>query len=123
MSTSKLLKQLKSIVGPKYVTEEICDWLVYSKDYSIEGIADDYTPDLVVRPGSVEEIEKIVGVANEFEVPLNTWGAGTSMSGNPLAVHHGIVLDTKRMNQVLEVDSENLTITVQAGVTRAGTSL
>ncbi|MGD9382065.1 MAG: FAD-binding oxidoreductase, partial [Candidatus Thorarchaeota archaeon] len=114
---SPLFDRLKNIVGPEYVTEELCDRLVYSKDYSIEGIADDYTPDLVVKPGSVEEIEQIVAAASEFKVPLYTWGAGTSMSGNPLAVYHGIVLDIKRMNRILEVDPANLTITVQAGAT------
>ncbi len=116
---TSLYQQLKVIVGPEYVTEELCDRLVYSKDYSIEGIADDYTPDFVVKPGSVDEIERIIALANEFKMPLYTWGAGTSMSGNPLAVHRGIVLDTKRLNQVLEVDPDNLTITVQAGATMA----
>jgi glycolate oxidase len=109
--------KLKEIVGEKYVSSELCDRLVYSKDYSIEGIADDYTPDIVVKPGSSDEVAQIVMIANQMDVPIYTWGGGTSMSGNPLAVERGIVLDIKRLNKVLEVDPANLTITVQAGTT------
>jgi glycolate oxidase len=109
--------KLREIVGEKYVSGELCDRLVYSKDYSIEGIADDYTPDIVVKPGSSDEVVQIVKIANQMDVPIYTWGGGTSMSGNPLAVEHGIVLDMKRLNKVLEVDPANLTITAQAGTT------
>jgi glycolate oxidase len=113
-----LLEQaLIDIVGEKYVSSELCDRLAYSKDYSIEGIADDYTPDIVVKPATTDEIVRIVHTASRLNVPLYTWGGGTSMSGNPLAVEPGIVLDMKRLNRVLEVDPANLTITVQAGAT------
>ncbi len=108
---------LRDIVGSKFVSGELCDRLVYSKDYSVEGIADDYTPDIIVKPGTSDEVAAVVMVANEMNVPIYTWGGGTSMSGNPLAVEHGIVLDMKRLNQVLEVDPDNLTITAQAGTT------
>ena len=111
----ELEKALIEVVGKKYVSSELCDRLVYSKDYSIEGIADDYTPDIIVKPGTSEEVERVVKLANKMNVPIYTWGGGTSMSGNPLAVEQGIVLDLKRLNQVLNVDAENLTITAQAG--------
>ncbi|NIR66527.1 MAG: FAD-binding oxidoreductase, partial [candidate division Zixibacteria bacterium] len=113
----KVEEKLRKIIGEKFVSSELCDRLVYSKDYSIEGIADDYTPDIIVKPGTTDEVVEVVKIANEMNVPIYTWGAGTSMSGNPLAVERGIVLDMKRLNQVLEVDSDNLTITAQAGTT------
>ncbi len=112
---SKLEKLLVDIVDKKYVSSELCDRLVYSKDYSIEGIADDYIPDIIVKPGTADEVVEVVKIANHQNVPIYTWGGGTSMSGNPLAVERGIVLDMKRLNQVLEVDADNLTITAQAG--------
>ncbi|MGY5858954.1 MAG: FAD-binding oxidoreductase [Candidatus Thorarchaeota archaeon] len=113
----KIEEKLVELLGSKYVSSELCDRLVYSKDYSIEGIADDYTPDIIVKPGTPDEVARVVTLANEMNIPLYTWGGGTSMSGNPLAVEHGIVLDMKRLNQVLEVDADNLTITAQAGTT------
>ena len=112
-----LERALIEIAGQKYVSSELCDRLVYSKDYSIEGIAEDYTPDIIVKPGTSDEVARVVALANKMSIPIYTWGGGTSMSGNPLAVERGIVLDMKRLNQVLEVDAENLTITVQAGAT------
>ena len=114
---SMIEKKLRDIIGDKYVSSELCDRLVYSKDYSIEGIANDYTPDIIVKPGTADEVAEVVKIANQMNVPIYTWGGGTSMSGNPLAVEHGIVLDMKRLNQVLEVDPDNLTITAQAGTT------
>lgn len=114
---SMIEKNLRDVIGDKYVSSELCDRLVYSKDYSIEGIADDYTPDIIVKPGTADEVAEVVKIANQMNVPIYTWGGGTSMSGNPLAVEHGIVLDMKRLNQVLEVDPDNLTITAQAGTT------
>ncbi|MHA2396446.1 MAG: FAD-binding oxidoreductase, partial [Candidatus Thorarchaeota archaeon] len=114
---SSVEKMLKDIVGNKFVSSELCDRLVYSKDYSIEGIADDYTPDIIVKPGTADEVAEVVKIVNQMNVPIYTWGGGTSMSGNPLAVEHGVVLDMKRLNQVLEVDPDNLTITAQAGTT------
>nr|KXH71736.1 MAG: hypothetical protein AM325_02560 [Candidatus Thorarchaeota archaeon SMTZ1-45] len=110
-------KMLIEIAGDRHVSSELCDRLVYSKDYSIEGIADDYTPDIIVKPGTSDEVVEVVKIANQMNVPIYTWGGGTSMSGNPLAVAHGIVLDMKRLNRVLEVDTDNLTITAQAGTT------
>ncbi|MFW9962460.1 MAG: FAD-binding oxidoreductase [Candidatus Sifarchaeia archaeon] len=110
-------KMLIDIVGKRHVSSELCDRLVYSKDYSIEGIADDYTPDIIVKPGTPDEVVEVVKIANHMNVPIYTWGGGTSMSGNPLAVEHGIVLDMKRLNKVLEVDVDNLIIRVQAGTT------
>ncbi|MFW9892117.1 MAG: FAD-binding oxidoreductase [Candidatus Thorarchaeota archaeon] len=110
-------EKLRKIVGEKFVSSELCDRLVYSKDYSIEGIADDYTPDIIVKPGTTDEVVEVVKIANDMNVPIYTWGGGTSMSGNSLAVERGIVLDMKRLNQVLEVDPDNLTITAQAGTT------
>lgn len=56
-------------------------------------------------------------MANDANVPVYTWGGGTTMSGNCLPVYGGIVLDMKRMNKIIEVDTENLTVTVQAGAT------
>jgi len=118
MTTSgSMYDRLVEIIGGEHVSKELCDRLVYSKDYSIEGIARDYTPDIVVVPADADEVVRVVEVANELDVPIYTWGAGTSMSGNPLAVEHGIVLDMKRMNRVLEVAPDNLTITVEAGAT------
>ena len=63
---------LTEIVGKEYVSSELCDRLVYSKDYSVEGIADDYTPDIIVKPGNTDEAVQIVEAAGKLKIPSST---------------------------------------------------
>jgi D-lactate dehydrogenase (cytochrome) len=69
----------------------------------------------VVWPGTVEEIAAILVYANGRALPVTTWGAGTSLEGNPIPVHGGIVLDTIRLDQILEVRPADFQVDVQAG--------
>jgi len=75
-------------------------------------------PDAVVFAESTEEVAFVVGLANEHRVPVIPYGAGSSLEGHLLAVQGGISIDVSRMNQVLRVNAEDLTVTVQAGVLR-----
>ncbi|MBA3591162.1 FAD-linked oxidase C-terminal domain-containing protein [Methylibium sp.] len=75
-------------------------------------------PDAVVYCESTEEVSFVVALANAHAVPVIAYGAGSSLEGHLLAVQGGVSLDLSRMNRVLRVDAEDLTITVQAGVTR-----
>jgi D-lactate dehydrogenase (cytochrome) len=59
-----------------------------------------------------------VKLASEYEVPVIPFGVGTSLEGHLLAVQGGISIDVSRMNKVLAVNAEDLTVTVQPGVTR-----
>jgi hypothetical protein len=54
----------------------------------------------------------------QYEVPVIPYGAGSSLEGHLLAVQGGISIDVSRMNQVLSVNAEDLTVTVQPGITR-----
>ena len=75
-------------------------------------------PDAVVYAETTEEVSLVARTCNEHGVPLIAFGAGSSLEGHFLAVEGGIVLDLSRMNRVLTVHTEDLTVTVQAGVTR-----
>ncbi len=75
-------------------------------------------PDVVVFAESVEEIAFVLGLAHAHAVPVIPYGTGTSLEGHVLAVQGGISLDVSRMNKILAVHAEDLTVTVQAGVTR-----
>lgn len=74
------------------------------------------TPDAVVQPVTEEELVKLVTWAGEQGVPLTPRGKATSGYGGTLPVRKGIVIDFHRMNRVLNVDTENRTVTVQSGV-------
>lgn len=75
-----------------------------------------HQPDIVVWPHSTADVQAIVRVADEHVVPLTAWGAGTSVEGNPIPVHGGIVMDFREMNQVLEIHANDFQVTVEPGV-------
>lgn len=75
-------------------------------------------PDGVVFAHSTEEVAWLARHCQTHQVPLIPYGAGSSLEGHILAVRGGICLDLTGMNQVIEVNPEDLTVTVQAGVTR-----
>jgi D-lactate dehydrogenase (cytochrome) len=75
-------------------------------------------PEAVVFAHSTEEVAEVARLCNEHRVPLIPYGVGSSLEGHLLAVQGGISLDLSQMNRVLAVNAEDLTATVQAGVTR-----
>ena len=75
-------------------------------------------PDAVVYAESTEDVAFVVALADRHSVPVIPFGVGSSLEGHLLAVQGGISIDLSRMNRVLSVNAEDLTVTVQAGVTR-----
>ena len=75
-------------------------------------------PEAVVFCESTEDVSFAVAAAAEHRVPVIPYGAGSSLEGHLLAVQGGVSVDVSRMNRVLRLDAEDLTVTVQAGVTR-----
>jgi D-lactate dehydrogenase (cytochrome) len=75
-------------------------------------------PDAVVYCESTDEVAAVVALAHEHAVPVIPYGAGSSLEGHLLAVQGGVSIDVSRMNRLLRVNPEDLTVTVQAGVTR-----
>jgi D-lactate dehydrogenase (cytochrome) len=75
-------------------------------------------PDAVVYAESTEDVAFIVELADRHAVPVIPFGVGSSLEGHLLAVQGGVSIDLSRMNAVLSVQPEDLTVTVQAGVTR-----
>jgi len=90
-------------------------------------INDDYThdempgygkfiPEVVVEAISCEEVSSVMKYAYENNIPITPRGSGTGLCGGAVAIHGGILLSLARMNRILELDEENLTITVESGV-------
>ena len=75
-------------------------------------------PAAVVFAESTKDVQDAVKLCDQFNVPVIAYGAGSSLEGHLLAVQGGITIDVSRMNQVLSVNTEDLTITVQPGITR-----
>ena len=75
-------------------------------------------PAVVVFAESTADVAQVVAWASEDRVPVIPFGVGSSLEGHLLAVQGGISIDVARMNRVLAVNPEDLTVTVQPGVTR-----
>jgi D-lactate dehydrogenase (cytochrome) len=80
---------------------------------------DPMPPEAVVFCESTEDVAAVVALANEYRVPVIAYGAGSSLEGHLLAVQGGVSIDVSRMNRVLRLHAEDLTVTVQPGVTRS----
>jgi glycolate oxidase len=81
-----------------------------------ESICAPNPPDAAVRAKSVEDIVHVLQAAEEFEVPVTPRGGGTGKSGGAIPIFGGIVLDTSKMNQILEIDRSNAVAVVEPGV-------
>ena len=75
-------------------------------------------PAAVVFAEGTQDVADAVKLASAYSVPVIPFGAGSSLEGHLLAVQGGISIDVNRMNKVLAVDADDLTVTVQPGVTR-----
>lgn len=75
-------------------------------------------PDAVVFCESTDEVAAVLKLADRYSVPVIPFGVGSSLEGHLLAVQGGISVDVSRMNRVLRVNPEDLTVVVEPGVTR-----
>ena len=75
-------------------------------------------PAAVVFAESTADVSDAIKLASEHNVPVIPFGVGSSLEGHLLAVQGGISIDVSRMNQILAINAEDLTVTVQPGVTR-----
>ncbi|MDG0856823.1 FAD-binding oxidoreductase [Roseateles puraquae] len=83
-----------------------------------ESVFDVPPPQAVVFVDTEAEVARVVSLCAAHRVPVIPYGAGSSLEGHLLAVQGGISLDVSRMDRVLRIDAEDLTVTVQPGVTR-----
>lgn len=73
-------------------------------------------PDIVVQAISTKEVAEVMKYAYENNIPVTPRGSGTGLVGAAVPLNGGIVIDLCRMNKILEMDEENLTLTVEPGV-------
>ncbi|MBC2580132.1 FAD-binding oxidoreductase [Clostridium sp. DJ247] len=73
-------------------------------------------PEAVVEVVSTEEVSKIMAYAYEKNIPVVARGSGTGLVGASVPIHGGIMINLTKMNKILEIDEENLTLTVEPGV-------
>lgn len=75
-----------------------------------------YLPDVVLEPLSTKEVSLILEYAFKNTIPVTPRGSGTGLCGGAVAIYGGILLSFAKMNEIIEIDEENLTVTTQPGV-------
>ncbi len=114
--------ELEDAVGASHVSISASDKLSYGVDYFwvsrmwVDKGRTPPQPDIVVRPGSAEEVCKVLKIANYYKIPVHTWGGGSGSQGSALPMAGGIILDTKRMNRLIAIDEVSRSITAESGM-------
>lgn len=109
-----MLDALRARFGDRFSTAEA----VRAHHGRDESAYDPMLPDAVVFAQTTEDVAAVAKLCFEHEIPLIPYGAGSSLEGHLLAVAGGVSLDLSQMNRVLSVHPEDLTVTVEPGVTR-----
>ncbi|MHC4861256.1 MAG: FAD-binding oxidoreductase, partial [Planctomycetota bacterium] len=109
----QLLSRLVMVVGERFVITTHDELEPYSHDET-QGLA--AFPEVVVRPGSTEEVSKVLSLAWEAGVSVTPRGAGTGKSGAAVPTESSLVLSLERLNRILEIDPANGFAVVEPGV-------
>ncbi len=110
--TEEDIRVLRSIVGEQNLL--VGDAI--SPDYAHDELGGiERLPEALVRVSSTEEISRIMKLAYSRSIPVTVRGSGTGLVGAAVAVEGGILIETTKMNKILELDTDNLTVTVQPG--------
>jgi glycolate oxidase len=113
--TEKIISKLRQIVGESNVVVDPERKHDYSHDeFSLADIARE--PEVVVQPGTTEEVSRILILANRETIPVTPRGGATGLCGGCVPSQGGIVLSLERMNRIIEVDKPNQMIVVEPGV-------
>ncbi|MGD7009669.1 glycolate oxidase subunit GlcD [Metabacillus sp. 84] len=112
MLNAEFKERLIAAVGKSNVEDSNASRLVYSYDATPNFQA---LPEAVVSPRSAGEVSQVVKLCGQYSVPIVPRGSGTNLCAGTCPTEGGIVLLFKHLNKILEIDEENLTVTVQPG--------
>ena len=120
--TPEIIEELKAAVGAKNVNTNGMDRVIYCHDLAPlpkeAGLAFNCIPDVIVRPENVCQISEVVKIAYKHGIPVTPRGNATWGLGGCMPTNAGIIIDmTSKMNKVLEINTEERYVKVQAGCT------
>lgn len=118
MDRARFSRQLQKIAGKNIITEK-----ARRRVYETDGLtAKKQMPWVVVLPETVDEVQRIVRLCDEFGVPVVARGAGTGLSGGAMPHEDGVLVSLAKFNRILDVDTDNLLARVEPGVTNLSIS-
>ena len=109
----EIIEKLTQIVGQDFIFTDDETRKKYGHDET-----EDYNfpPAVLIKPANTAEISAILKIANEYLIPVTPIGGQTGLSGGALSIHQGIGLAMERLNKIIEIDENNLQVTVEPAV-------
>ncbi len=115
MISPDLKKQFLAIVDPTRWLDKKEQLFCYAYDAFVE----ESMPDAVIFPETTDEVSQILALASAHKLPVTGRGAGTSVCGAPVPVHHGLVICFSKMDRIIEINTRDRYIIVEPGVVNA----
>lgn len=118
--TAEIAEEIRKKIGANNVSTDEEKLESYSHDEVPQSnYGRKYIAELLVFPESTQHVSEIMKIAHDERIPVTPRGAGTGLSSGALPVFGGIVMSFEKMNRIIELDEDNLTITVEPGVVTA----
>ena len=120
--TPAIIEELKAAIGAKNINVNSMDRIIYSHDLAPlpkeAGIAFKNVPDVIARVENVQQISAVMAIAYKYGIPVTPRGNASWGLGGCMPTNAGIVIDmTSKMKNVLEINTEELYVKCQAGIT------
>lgn len=112
-----IFRELAEIVGEDSISGDRADLIPYLQDsYTALMRKEVPYPDFVVMPGSTEQVQGVVRLANKYRMPVYPRSFGVNIAGSAIPYRGGLVLDLKRMKRILEINEDTMTAQIEPGV-------
>jgi D-lactate dehydrogenase (cytochrome) len=111
--TPAVCDELAAILGVHAVSADAAQRDLRSHDVSGHPA---HAADVIAWPQTAEQVAQVLRFASDRRIAVTPWGPGTSVEGNPIPVHGGILLSLERMNRIVAIHSDDMQATVEAGV-------
>ncbi|MCK5185593.1 MAG: FAD-binding oxidoreductase [Deltaproteobacteria bacterium] len=114
-----ILEALQSAIGEENVEDSPAIMMAYHRDWLPPGVLNPQLPEFVVLPDSTEQTQKVISICNRYKVPFiplgsNQWSV-TTAPNRPGT----LLIDSKRMGRILEIDEKNMYAVIEPYVTLA----
>ena len=115
LAKNKIEEELEKFLPKDSILSSLEECYVYSQD-GTNTRKSEKTPDVVIFPETIEEVQHVVKYANLHDIPVTARGAGTNLIGACLPDFGGIVMNFSKMNKIKRINKTDMTAIVQPGV-------
>lgn len=115
LTKNKIEEELEKFLPKDSILSSLEECYVYSQD-GTNTRKSEKTPDVVIFPETIEEVQHVVKYANLHDIPVTARGAGTNLIGACLPDFGGIVMNFSKMNKIKRINKTDMTAIVQPGV-------